>query len=66
VMDTFLGESFDYWFELKKRFDDLPDSLTIDHLLHELITANAKVRYYEVQIGRMNAYREAANWEIRP
>ena len=60
-MTTFLGESFEYWTEIKHRLDLRPDSLQVDHLLKELIIANAKVRYYEMQIERMNQYREAAN-----
>lgn len=56
----FLGEPFSYWIELKRRIDLDPKSFETENLLKELVTANAKVRYYELQIDRMNQYRIAA------
>lgn len=57
----FMGKSYGYWIEVSRRLELGPDALEVDHLLHELITANAKVRYYELQLKRMNDYRDAAD-----
>jgi hypothetical protein len=57
MQSTFLGESYDYWFELKKRADELG----VDHLLRDLAKLSAKVNYYETQIKRLNDFRESVN-----
>lgn len=57
---TFLGEPIAYWIALKEKVEMRPDGLEVSHLIEELIEANAKVRYYERQIDRMNAYRKGA------
>jgi len=53
----FLGETYDYWIELKSRVDDLG----VDHLLRDLAKLSAKVHYYETEIARLNAFRESVN-----
>ncbi|HEX7953963.1 MAG TPA: hypothetical protein VF523_12915 [Burkholderiales bacterium] len=56
----FLGKPYSYWIEIQKRLDSHPDSMNVEHLLSELIVANAKVRYYEQQLDRMIEYKKAA------
>lgn len=53
----FLGHPIAYWLELQKRVD----LLGVDHLLRDLADANAKVRYYEMQIDRLSDYRKSVN-----
>jgi len=60
MVATFLGEPYEYWMELQKRIERDPNSMEVKHLLKDLISANSKVLYYELQIQRMNNYREAA------
>ena len=53
AITTLLGKPLNYWIEVKQRID----LLDIDHLLDALTEANAKVRYYEQQLDRIEQFR---------
>lgn len=55
-MTEFLGESVQYWAELKSR----ADALSVTGIMRELVEASAKVRYYEKHLAEMNEFRKAA------
>ena len=54
-MDTFLGESIQYWIDLKQRVDK--ERLAPD--LREISELRAKVSFYESRIQDMNRFLQA-------
>jgi hypothetical protein len=57
IETEFFGHPIEYWMELQRRVEHLG----VDHLLRDLAEANAKVRYYEMQIDRISEYRKSVN-----
>lgn len=51
--DLYMGKPIEYWREL----GDRADNLGVNHLLDDLIVANAKVKYYETMLDRIEQYR---------
>ena len=54
--DLFLGHTIDYWLELER----VVKVEGVEHILDDLVIANAKVRYYEMMLDRMQVYKSAA------
>lgn len=52
--ELFLGETFDYWIELKRQAEELK----CDKLIGEIATLRAKVSFYETRIDDMNRFMQ--------
>ena len=54
-MTTFLGETTEFWIDLKKRADELDAT----KLLHEIADLHAKVGFYERRFDEVEAFRKS-------
>ena len=55
----FMGHDFAYWAELQRDLELLKGGQALEDLIQQNATLRAKVGYYEQQIDRLIAYREA-------
>ena len=50
----FLGETLEFWQELRSRLEKSPDSMTLKELLREVVALRGKVDFYETRIRQMS------------
>lgn len=53
--DRFLGETIDFWMEMKKGIDEK----NTRELLREVVDLRGKISFYESRIEQMNTLKEA-------